>query len=126
MTHDGSMTNLWGSCQRASARYRPNRAGTVTIEIRFSDGDVERYALLDISLGGISFGAHDVRVAEGARFSSATLSDGDISLEVQLEVTHVTEGFATGRVAGARMCTATPDDAEKFDRLMDRLEVMPD
>jgi len=111
------MTTIAG-CRRKQRRQTTSGSGSAWIEITLPrpEGLKHRFALLDVSVSGLSFAVEEPLpgLESGADLGSVLVRLGDCEIHGELVVMHVTSQGQDRRVCGALFYAATDIDLLKW------------
>jgi len=113
--------------RREDGRKRiPGFIGAV-ISFNGPDGTAHRYPVIELSLGGGSFElpARIRGLEQGATCSDGRISLGEIEVEVNLVIRHVTRGSGMVYECGARIFPKTDEGRNEIAALIARLAAIP-
>ena len=113
--------------RREDGRRRiPGFVGAV-IAFTGPDGTAHRYPVIELSVGGGSFElpARIRGLQEGAACSAGRITVGEIEININLEIRHVTRGSGMVYECGARIFPASDEDRNEMAALVARLYSVP-
>ena len=110
------------ACSRQSVRHRL-RYGRGFIEFASADEQHHRLSIVDISPHGMSFEVEDYQSAlpVGSTIDRAVILVDGTEIIASAKIAHVTMGFSTGTICGAKIEPATPSDEQKLVALIKSL-----
>jgi hypothetical protein len=110
------------ACPRDSVRHRL-RHGRGLIKFDSADEQHYRLSIVDISPHGLCFELDDGQSAfpVGSTIHRAVILIEGTEISASVTIAHVTKGFSTGTLCGAKIEPATPSDEQKLVTLIKNL-----
>jgi hypothetical protein len=113
--------------RREDGRRRiPGFVGAV-ISFNGPDGGAHRFPVIELSLAGGSFEipARVPGLKQGAICTGGRITVGELEIDVNMEIRHVTRGPGTVYECGARIFPTTDEGRNELAALVSRLNSMP-